>query len=64
MSTCVILRLYNSSTAQVCKYIGNDDSVSLKALFCAELPPPLIQIWSWQFNSWAQASVTNSKTSL
>ncbi len=36
-SMSVILRLYNSSTARLCKSFRNKNRVSLKALFCAEL---------------------------
>ncbi len=41
MATSVMLRLYNSSTIRVCKYIQNNNRVSLKALFCAEILPSL-----------------------
>ncbi len=50
-STSVILHLYNSSTARVCKYIKHNNWVFLKALFCSFRH----RFKSKVFNSWAQA---------
>ncbi len=60
-ATSVILQLYNSLMAWMCKHIRKNNSVFKKPLLCGTTS--FLHGFKSQFNSWAQAPITHSKTS-